>query len=92
VAALDGRPLGTGQVQYISQRVILSTSNLHTEIIQLYTIEHPIILGLPWLEKHNPTISWTDKQIIRLSNTCQEESLYPLIKTTPRIQIYRRFL
>ncbi|KAG1956839.1 retrotransposable element [Pimephales promelas] len=83
VAALDGRPLGTGEIQYISQEVTLQTSTLHSERIQLYTIDsprHPIILGLPWLEKHNPVISWSEKQIIQWSGACKEECLRSLTR------------
>lgn len=88
VAALDGRPLGSGEIQYISQEVTLQTSTLHSESIQLLTIEsprHPIILGLPWLEKLNPVISWSEKQIIQWSNTCQKDCLRSITKVSSPI-------
>ncbi|KAG1927373.1 retrotransposable element [Pimephales promelas] len=85
VAALDGRPLGNGEIQYISQAVTLETSTLHSEIIQLFTIDsprHPIILGLPWLEKHNPVISWSEKQIVQWSNACHRDCLRSITKVS----------
>ncbi|KAI2653667.1 Transposon Tf2-9 polyprotein [Labeo rohita] len=76
--ALDGRPLGEGKVQSITEEVRMQIGALHTEIIQFYTIpspHHPIILGLPWLHQHDPHISWRDGEIQRWSLTCQEHCL-----------------
>lgn len=67
VAALDIRPLGSGQVQFTTRDISLCTGAFHTETIRLFVFQSPqtpIILGLPWLENHNPCISWTEKQII----------------------------
>ncbi|KAI2656673.1 Retrotransposon-derived protein PEG10 [Labeo rohita] len=68
MAALDGRPLGEGHVKFIIDDLVLQTGALHTETLRLFTINsprNPIILGLPWLEKHNPRISWTSRQILQ---------------------------
>ncbi len=56
VTALDGRPLGPGLVQFKTQVLTLKTGSLHIERICLFAIDspqNPVILGLPWLEKHN---------------------------------------
>ncbi|KAL0159656.1 hypothetical protein M9458_043381, partial [Cirrhinus mrigala] len=69
VAALDGRPLGEGHVKFSTDDLVLQTGALHTETLCLFAINsprNPIILGLPWLEKHNPRISWTSRQILYL--------------------------
>ncbi len=71
VAALDGRPLGSGCIQSITEDLQLSTGALHTETICLFMFQspqNPIILGLPWLEQHNPSISWTKRQILHWSD------------------------
>lgn len=68
VAALDGCPLGTGQVTFISDDVTLQVGSLHKEILRSFIIESPqkpIILGLPWLRQHNPQISWVDNTAIK---------------------------
>ncbi len=73
VAALDGRPLGSGCIQFTTEYLQLSTGFLHTETIRLFVFQspqNPIIIGLPWLEQHNPSISWTKKQIIQWSDFC----------------------
>ncbi len=78
VAALDGRPLGSGRIQFTTEDLSLCTGAFHTETIRLFVFQSaqtPIILGLPWLEKHNPIISWSDKQIIQWSETCRQHCL-----------------
>ncbi len=78
VAALDGRPLGSGCIQFTTENLQLSTGFLHTETIRLFVFQspqNPIILGLPWLEQHNPSISWTNRQIIQWSDFCLQNCL-----------------
>ncbi len=75
VAALDGRPLGSGQIQFTTEDLSLYNGAFHAETIRLFVFQlpqTPIILGLPWLEKHNPTIPWSDKQIIQWSESCRQ--------------------
>ncbi|KAL0187982.1 hypothetical protein M9458_015081, partial [Cirrhinus mrigala] len=81
VAAVDGRPLGSGQIQHTTDDLTLLSGALQTETIRLFvlsTSQTPIILGFPWLEKHNPTIFWTEKQILRWSDSCHKHCLSPL--------------
>ncbi|KAL0182069.1 hypothetical protein M9458_021444, partial [Cirrhinus mrigala] len=45
----------------------------HSEILRFYVIHspnHPLILGLPWLRKHNPHISWSKGEIQQWSSQC----------------------
>jgi hypothetical protein len=38
----------------------------HQEVLTFYLIaspQHPIVLGLSWLETHNPTIDWCNHSI-----------------------------
>ncbi|KAL0195114.1 hypothetical protein M9458_008686, partial [Cirrhinus mrigala] len=78
VAAIDGRLLGSGQIQHTTDDLTLCSRALHTETIRLFvlsTSRTPIILGFPWLERHNPVISWTERQILRWSESCQAQCL-----------------
>ncbi len=62
VEAVDGRPLGTGRVTHLSQELHMRTGLLHRELIQFYILQAPhtpVILGLPWLRKHDPLLQWT---------------------------------
>ena len=37
--------------------------------------KHNIVLGLPWLQWHNPTIHWTSGKVTFASNYCEEHCL-----------------
>ncbi len=100
VAALDGRPLGTGHVRFTTKDITLRTGSLHTESIRLFAIESPqkpIILGLHWLEKHNPCISWPTRQIVQWSKTCHKHCLllhshlYHLNLFSKKVQLFRGY-
>ncbi len=78
VAALDGRPLGSGRIQFTTEDLTLRTGALHTETIRLFVFQSPqtpLILGLPWMEKHNPCISWSERQIIQWFESCLQNCL-----------------
>lgn len=65
-------------VHHVTQDLILQIGALHTEIIHLYLIPFPnyaIILILPWLQHHNPQISWADREIAYWSQSCQTKCL-----------------
>ena len=61
VAALDGGPVGLGTISRVTHPVELQISACHKETLSFLVLDHSefeIILGLPWLERHNPVISW----------------------------------
>ncbi|KAL0150390.1 hypothetical protein M9458_054207 [Cirrhinus mrigala] len=61
VAALDGRPLGSGRIDYTTNDLTLYLEPSHHETIRFFVIfspQSPLILGYPWLNLHEPTISW----------------------------------
>ncbi len=66
ITALDGRPLGSGQVKRCTTPLHLQIG-CHKEKIQFFLIhspEFPLILGFPWLSLHNPHIDWTARIVI----------------------------
>ncbi|KAI2652387.1 Transposon Tf2-9 polyprotein [Labeo rohita] len=61
VAALDGRPLGTGRIDHTTTDLTLRIEPGHQETIRFFVItspQSPLILGFPWLDRHEPTIAW----------------------------------
>ncbi len=73
IEAVDGRPLGTGKITHLTSRLTLTTGALHQESIQFYiipTVHASVILGLPWLRRHNPSISWRDSQMTNWGTNC----------------------
>jgi predicted aspartyl protease len=64
VLAVDGRELVGGPVTH--EAMVTLTINNHREEIRLHCItigNSPIIVGLPWLRKHNPDINWREGRI-----------------------------
>lgn len=81
VTAVDGRPLGPGKVQHQTEKLRLQVGAFHNELTSLFIIQspnNPVILRLPWLQQHNPHISWHDRQITQWSEACFRECLHRL--------------
>lgn len=71
--ALDGRPLGTITHRTVPVRLLLAGN--HSETIQLHILRsphHPLILGFPWLLRHNPHIDWSTGSILSWTSSCQQ--------------------
>ncbi|KAI2660465.1 Transposon Tf2-6 polyprotein [Labeo rohita] len=86
VAALDGRPLGSGKIQHITADLTLRIAPHHHETIRLFVISSPhspIILGYPWLNLHGPTTAWNDRTITRWSPSCQRHCVQPGLTSQP---------
>ncbi|KAI2647066.1 Transposon Tf2-6 polyprotein [Labeo rohita] len=61
----------------------LGTTRL-SEAIRFFTItspQSPLILGFPWLNLHEPTISWARGVITHWSSNCQRSCLQSALKT-----------
>ncbi len=74
--ALDGRPPRRGKDIQGHRRIIHADRILHKEILKFYVISspiHPLILGLPWLRKHDPYISWKEGEIKQWGSACHEQ-------------------
>ncbi|KAL0150314.1 hypothetical protein M9458_054422 [Cirrhinus mrigala] len=86
VAALDGRPLGSGKIRHTTTDLTLCIAPHHHETIRLFVIsspQSPIILGYPWLNLHGPTIAWNDRTITRWSPSCQKHCVQPGNQSQP---------
>ncbi|KAI2663045.1 Transposon Tf2-6 polyprotein [Labeo rohita] len=87
VAALDGRPLGTGRVDHTTKDLTLRLEPNHQESIRFFIItspQSPLILGYPWLNRHEPTISWTEGRITHWSPHCHQHCISPAPPKSPR--------
>jgi len=73
---IDDRPISSGIIEDETQ-VELVTGK-HREIITLDIAsigKHPVILGLPWLHIHNPSIDWSSGRILFSSLFCSTSCL-----------------
>ncbi|KAL0154169.1 hypothetical protein M9458_050527, partial [Cirrhinus mrigala] len=80
VAALDGRPLGSGRIDHTTGDLTLLIEPAHQETIRFFIIsspQSPLILGYPWLNQHEPTISWARGTITHWSSHCWQHRTQP---------------
>ncbi|KAI2667107.1 Transposon Tf2-6 polyprotein [Labeo rohita] len=85
VAALDGRPLGTGRIEHTTGDLTLHTEPHHKETIRFFIITSPrtpLILGYPWLHQHEPSISWSEAIITHWSSRCQPHCSQPTVQSS----------
>jgi predicted aspartyl protease len=86
VLAVDGREVASGPVTH--DTMVQLAINNHRETIELHCItigNSPIIVGLPWLKKHNPKINWREAKVSFDCEKCAKECLdtSPHAKTIP---------
>mgnify|MGYP002804382785 CR=1 FL=1 len=85
VQAVDGKPLSSGPLTehttLLQLRVVVGEEQ-HTERVQFNVIDAPqygIILGMPWLHRHNPLINWVTRSVQFPSLHCRQNCLTPCI-------------
>ncbi len=74
--ALDGHLLGTVTHQTIPVQMLLSGN--HHKTITFHVLDSPripLILGYPWLRRHNPHIDWATGAILGWSSACHQVCL-----------------
>src|SRR5579871_4577319 len=75
VTGVDGGAIGNGTVSAEVKAAELLIGN-HREKATLDVIPtegHDVVLGLPWLIKHNPTIDWQRGKLIFAKSQCRED-------------------
>ena len=66
VHALDSRPLGSGLIREATTPLGMVMQGGNKERISLFLIDSPafpVVLGLPWLACHPPTVSWQQRAL-----------------------------
>ena len=67
----DGKPSAMGPVTHMTKVPMDISSHRELATFQVATLQnHEVILRMPWLREHNPTIDWHDKRIIFNSEGC----------------------
>ncbi len=73
VEVINGRTIASGEITHKTTPLEFCLDK-HAEKIVLNIIStphHPVILGLPWLEAHNPIIDWRSRTLTFRRCTCQ---------------------
>jgi hypothetical protein len=75
VEVIDGRTIASGAITHETTLLELYIGK-HAEKIVLNIIStphHPVILGLPWLEAHNPIIDWQSRTLTFSTQRCTSQ-------------------
>ncbi|KAG1964568.1 retrotransposable element [Pimephales promelas] len=76
VNALNGQELP--RITHVTEDITLITSGNHTELISFFLMDSPlapVVLGHPWLSRHNPRVDWCTNTVSTWSNHCHESCL-----------------
>ena len=67
----DGKPSAMGPVTHMTKVPMDISSHRELAVFQVANLQnYEVILGMPWLRKHNPTIDWNDKNITFNDKRC----------------------
>jgi len=67
----DGKPSAMGPVTHMTNVPMDISGHRELATFQVANLQnHDVILGIPLLSEHNPTIDWNDKRIIFNSERC----------------------
>ena len=67
----DGKPSAMGPVTHMTKVPMDISSHRELATFQVANLQnHEVILGMPWLRIHNPTIDWNDEKITFNDERC----------------------
>ena len=76
VVAVDGRHIESGTINKEVEIELLIGKHSENIILDITQLGHcPIILGIPWLKKHNPEVLWSSHRVTFNSKPCIENCL-----------------
>lgn len=91
--SLDGSPLWDMSYRTEPVRMICSKNSEDIVFFAYMSTHQPIVLGLRWLQQHNPTTDWTSGEISYSSAHCQthcQSSVSPPALAAP-LQVDQEF-
>lgn len=75
VQALDGRPLGSGRLEFCTRPLQMTTLEKHQESCVFFLIDSPqdpLVLGYPWLVHHQPSFNWATSTLTQWGPECKD--------------------
>jgi len=72
----DGKPSAMGPITHMTKVSMDISSHRELATFQVANLQNnEVLLGMPWLREHNPTIDWNDKRITFNSERCRTRCL-----------------
>lgn len=84
VAAIDGNVLV--KITHVSSPLTLTLSGSYREELRLFMIsspQSPLVMGLPWMMRHNPSIDWATASIRTWRDFCNTHCLHSAVPAGP---------
>ncbi|KAK3517127.1 hypothetical protein QTP86_004197, partial [Hemibagrus guttatus] len=78
IMAIDSQPIGGGSLTCQTELLEFQVGLFHRERLAFYVTSspaNPVILGFPWLRRHDPQISWRTGELVHWSDACLKECL-----------------
>ncbi|KAK3556911.1 hypothetical protein QTP70_022410 [Hemibagrus guttatus] len=78
ITAIDSQPIGEGYLKRQTELLEFRVGLFHQERLAFYVTSspaNPVILGFPWLRRHDPQISWRSGELVRWSPACHDRCL-----------------
>ena len=79
VKALDGCLMKTVTHQMVPIRMLPSGNHHETVQFHMQSLHHPLLLGFPWLRRHNPHLDCTTGAILGWSSSCHQVCLNKIL-------------
>ncbi|KAK3525529.1 hypothetical protein QTP86_033967, partial [Hemibagrus guttatus] len=73
ITAIDSQPIGEGYLKHQTELLEFQVGLFYYEQMAFYVTSspaNPVILGFPWLRRHDTHISWRSGELVRWSTTC----------------------
>ena len=89
----DGKPSAMSLVTHMTKVPMDISSHKELATFQVANLQnHEVILGMPWLNEHNPTINWNDKGSHSTANDVRlgVSKVRPLHMRYPKIKPWKR--
>ncbi|CAD6892728.1 unnamed protein product [Tilletia laevis] len=87
---IDGRPISSGPVTHSSEVPLHIDTHQERLSLHLTTLDrYLIVLGIPWLRRHNPHIDWSRNSITFSSSLCLKSCRAPdpSVRALPAVPI-----
>ncbi|KAK3548422.1 hypothetical protein QTP70_012843 [Hemibagrus guttatus] len=78
ITAIDSQPIGEGYLKRQTELLEFRVGLFHQERLAFYVTSspvNPVILGFPWLRRHDPQIFWRSGELVRWSPSCHYRCL-----------------
>ncbi|KAK3559369.1 hypothetical protein QTP86_012780 [Hemibagrus guttatus] len=93
IRCITGKPISRRRVHHSAGPVLLQVGLLHVEETTFLVLEEStadIILGCPWLEQHNPILSWSTGKVLKWATPAFRAVFLTYLLHTPRLQSLSR--